>query len=51
LVEADHSGMEALNEQNEYYFKRYAKIPEQRWINKPIFTEPYNLGDLNVTWY
>lgn len=46
-----HNALEALDEQNTYYFKKYAKIGERRLINKHMFTDPYIIGDLNVTWY
>jgi hypothetical protein len=50
LIEKNNNAMNALDEQNEFFYKKYAKISERRLINKHMFTDPYIVGDLNVTW-
>jgi hypothetical protein len=50
LIEKNNNALKALDEQNNFFFKKYAKISERRLINKHMFTDPYIIGDLNVTW-
>ena len=45
-----HNAMDALEEQNAYFYKKYSKIAEKHLINKHVFTDPYIIGELNVTW-
>ena len=51
LIEKNNNAAEALEEQNAYFHKKYDKISEKRLISKHVFTDPYVIGDLNVTWY
>jgi hypothetical protein len=50
LIEKNNNAVSALDEQNEFFYKKYAKIAEKHLINKHMFTDPYIIGDLNVTW-
>lgn len=40
-----------LDEQNLYYDKKYKNLSRKDLLNKHLFTQPYEIGDLNVTWY
>lgn len=51
LIQKDNAAAEALEEYNKFYFKKYAKVAEKELLGKHIFTEPYTIGELNVSWY
>lgn len=47
----DNSPKEALKEQNEFLFKKYDYIENKQLLNRHMMTEPYDIGELNVSWY
>ena len=44
------TALDALNEQNEFYFKKYDYIRNKQLISKHIFGEPYVIGEINASW-
>lgn len=41
---------DALKEQNEYFFKKYAKIDNKNLLNKHIYSDRHSLGVINAKW-
>jgi len=41
---------DALTEQNDYFDREYKNLIRKDLLNKHLFTEPYEIGEMNVSW-
>jgi hypothetical protein len=51
MLTNDTSYQNALKEQNEFLYKKYANVDNKQLLNKHLLSEPYDIGELNVSWF